>query len=102
MSNDTAVMADGDARPAPRGEAPQGKHWAAVPAGREWSVAEPGKTCRFSQGRGHPACGREASVAVSRGIGNPVPWHYCPQDAYARYGVWAENGKVMRWGLEND
>jgi hypothetical protein len=102
LSNDTAVaQTDGRSRPEPPHEAPEGRHWAAVPAGRRWGVSQPGKRCRY-RGTAEHACGGPAAVVVTRGIGRPIDWNYCAQDALAQYGVWTEDGKVMTWELQDD
>jgi hypothetical protein len=102
LSNDAAVtVTDGFTRPEPPHEAPEGRHWEAVRAGREWGVAPEGKHCRY-RGTAPVACGRPAQVVRTRGIRTPIPWHYCAEDALGQYGVWAEDGKVMTWELRDD
>lgn len=102
MSNDTAVAeTDGRSRPEPPHEAPEGRHWVAVQAGRRWGVSQPDKKCRY-RGSSEHACGKPAVVVVTRGIGRPIPWNYCAGDALAQYGVWPEDGKVMTWELKDD
>lgn len=99
MSNDTAVAApNGPSRPAPPHEAPFGEHWEAVQEGPEWSLAEPGKKCRF-RGSDKHACGEPAVVVLYRGIAKRIPWNYCLPHAYGR---WVEDGKVMAWVLKDD
>jgi hypothetical protein len=102
LSNDTAVtQTDGRSRPEPPHEAPEGRHWVAVPAGNRWRPAQPDKKCRY-RGPAPQACGKSAAVVVTRGIGRPIDWNYCAEDALAQYGVWPENGKVMTWELKDD
>jgi hypothetical protein len=101
LSNDTAVTkADGFTRPEPPREAPEGRHWEAARAGREWALSQPGKHCRY-RGQSPTACGRPAVVVVTRGIGRPIPWNYCAEDAAEQYGVWIEDGTVMTWELKD-
>lgn len=102
MSNDTAVAeTDGRNRPEPPHEAPEGRHWAAVRAGRRWGKSQPDKKCRY-RGSSEHACGKPAAVVVTRGIGRPIPWNYCPEDALGQYGVWLEGEEVMTWELQDD
>lgn len=90
MSNNAEV-----ARPAPPGEAGEGFEWAAVPeTSREWTAAQPGKTCRWrGSGAGH-ACGQAAIVAKVRGVHRRIWWNYCGDHSYGR---WIEDGVVMCW-----
>ena len=100
MSNDTARTGQtgGFTRPGPPPEAPAGHHWEAVPEGRGWGIAEPGRKCRFRGSSPH-ACGEPAAIVVTRGIRRPIPWNYCLPHAYGR---WVEDGKVMSWRLRED
>jgi len=36
-------------------------------------------------------------VRTRRGIGRQVDWNYCADHAANNYGVWVEDGKVVRW-----
>jgi hypothetical protein len=102
LSEDAAVtVTDGSARPEPPYAAPEGRHWVPAPAGREWGIADPGRRCRY-RGQAAEACGEPAKVVRTRGIRTPIPWNYCAADAAGHYGVWAEDGKVMTWKLEDD
>jgi hypothetical protein len=101
LSNDAAVAeTDGRSRPEPPHGAPEGRHWEAVPAGPGWGIAQAGRRCRY-RGKSEHACGEPAAVVTARGIRVPIDWNYCAQDAFAQYGVWAEDGKVMTWELRD-
>lgn len=102
MSNDTAVApTDGFTRPEPPHEAPEGSHWEARPADSEWGPAQEGKKCRY-RGSAATACGKPAVVVLTRGIKRPIPWNFCAADGLEHYGVWLENGRVLRWTLADN
>ena len=78
-----------------------GLEWAVMPA-EGWEIAEDGATCRGqgerpSDGTRARAHGAPAAVRTRRGIGRQVDWNYCADHAANNYGVWVEDGKVVRW-----
>jgi hypothetical protein len=96
-----------DTRP-PKPETPgSGLEYLAVPA-EGWRLARGGSTCRWhAPSMGITACG-EPAVAEKHYPDDLISpwWAYCAEHArtYGRpdaplRGVWAEGGKVLKWGL---
>lgn len=82
-------------------EAPEGRQW--VPEELSASVvrpAPPGRTCRWRGSLDERACGAEAVVSRRRGVSRISWWDYCADPAHSD-GVWAEDGRVYRWKLED-
>lgn len=85
----------------PTEPAGDGQEWAVVEAAG-WEPASPEATCRGQgdkpgDGTRARAHGAPAAVRTRRGIGRQVDWNYCADHAANNYGVWVEDGKVVRW-----
>jgi hypothetical protein len=96
VSNDASAAV---VRPDPPYVPEPGDRWEAAEASTDWSLAEPGSTCRW-RGSGDPhACGDTAVVRLVRGIKRRIQWNYCAPHAVGKYGKWVEDGKVVQWVL---
>jgi hypothetical protein len=77
-----------------------GFHYEAKPdPGKDWSVAEEGKTCRYRGSGDEHAHGAPAVLALERGVRRRIKWNYCAEHSYGR---WLEDGVVMTWILVPD